>query len=67
MKFSPTTISSLIGSVVSVLAVLGIAVNGEALNHLAELGFTTFYAVTNLVIYIRKIKEGNVSLLGARK
>ncbi len=49
------------------MAVLGIAVNGEALNHLAELGFTTFYAVTNLVIYIRKIKEGNVSLLGARK
>ena len=63
---SPTTILSLVGSIVSILAIFGIVINGDAVKEGLELLFVVFFAVSNLIIYVRKVKTGEVSFLGVR-
>jgi len=65
-QISPTTILSLAGAVVAVLGFFKIVVSPDVVQHSLELVVALYFAVSNAVIYFRKLKTGEVKWFGAR-
>lgn len=66
-QFSPTTILSLAGAVVAIASFFKIGLSQEVVQHSLELLIALYFAISNAVIYLRRIKRGDVNPFGMIK